>query len=83
MSLKSKLLIFLAVLAIFGVVALYAHELQWFQNYLNSQKMVLASLALGGMVGLVLGFRFQKNGEELVDKIQIWAVCIVVSILPI
>lgn len=82
MSLKSKLLIFLAVLGIFGVIALYVQEFQWFQNYLNPKNMVLASLLFGLALGLALGFRFQKNGSELVDKMQIWTVCVVVSILP-
>ncbi len=82
MSLKSKLLIFLAVLGIFGAIVLYVQEFQWFQNYLNPSKMVWGSLLLGLAVGVVLGYRFQKNGEELVDRIQIWTVCIIVAILP-
>lgn len=82
MNLKSKLLIFLGVLAIFGVIALYINEFKWFQNYLHPQNMILGSLLVGVLVGVLLGFRFQKKGEELVDKIQIWTVCLVVTLLP-
>lgn len=82
MSLKSKLLIFIGVLAILGLVALYIHEFQWFQNYIRPQSMILGSLVLGLLGGILLGFRFQKRGEEQVDKIQIWTVCLVVALLP-
>lgn len=82
MSMKTRILIFVGTLALFGVIGLYLHEFQWFQNYLHPQNMILGSLALGLLVGILLGFRFQKKGEELVDKIQIWTVCIVVSLLP-
>ncbi|MBI1223784.1 MAG: hypothetical protein GC192_00990 [Bacteroidetes bacterium] len=82
MSMKFKLLVFFAVIAIFGVIALYVHEFQWFQNYIKPQKMVLGSLLVGLAVGIMLAFRFQKKEKDLVDKIQIWTVCIVTSILP-
>ena len=82
MSFKTKMLIFLALLSLAGVIVLYVLEFQWFQNYLSPKKMVIGSLLLGVLIGLLLGFRFQKHGEELVDKIQIWSVCLVVSMLP-
>lgn len=82
MSLKTRLLIFAGTLALFGVIGLYIHEFQWFQNYLHPQNMVLWSLAIGLLAGLGLGFYFQKRGEELVDRIQIWTVCIVIATLP-
>ena len=81
MSMKSKLLIFLGVLAMLGVVALYVQEFQWFQNYINSRNMVLGALALGGLLGFGLGFYFQKTGEELVDKMRIWITCFIVPVL--
>lgn len=82
MSLKSKLLIFLGTLGLFGVIGLYIHEFQWFQNYLHPSGMVVGSLVFGAVVGLGLGFYFQKRGEELVDRIQIWTVCLVLGVLP-
>ncbi len=82
MKLKSKLLAFAAVVVLFGVIVFYVQEFQWFQNYLSPKKMVLGSMLFGLLIGLLLGFRFQKFGEELIDKIQIWSVCLVVSVLP-
>jgi hypothetical protein len=82
MSMKSKLLIFAATLAFFGVIGLYIHEFQWFQNYLHPTGMVVGSLLFGALVGLGSGFYFQRRGEELVDRIQIWTVCLVLGVLP-
>ncbi|MCF8244448.1 MAG: hypothetical protein K9J37_00110 [Saprospiraceae bacterium] len=81
MSMKSKLLVFVGVLAMLGIIALYVQEFQWFQNYINPRRMVFGALALGGLVGFGLSFYFQKNGEELVDKIRIWITCLIVPVL--
>jgi len=82
MSMKSKLLIFLGVLSIVGLIVLYVNELGWFHNYFYPKNMVLGSLFVGLVIGLALGFRFQKLGEELVDKAQIWTVCVILALLP-
>jgi hypothetical protein len=82
MSTKSKLLIILGVLALFGAIVLYMFEIQWYQNYLQPGNMVIGSLVLGMLIGISLGYRLQNTAAEMVDKMRIWVVCFVVSILP-
>jgi hypothetical protein len=81
MNLKTKLLIWLGVLALLGVVAVYVNEFKWFQNYISPQKMVLGSLGVGVLTGFFLGYHFQKYGGEIVEKLRIWTACLVVPIL--
>ena len=67
MNLKSKLLIILGVVALFGVIVLYVQEFRWFQNYLNPRKMVLGSL----LMGLVLDYNQPGYfSTETVEKIR-------------
>lgn len=81
MSGKSRILILLGTLALVGIVVLYVLEFQWFQNYFNPVKLVIGSLAVGLALGLVLALRFQKKADELDEKMQLWAACLIVPLL--
>ncbi len=65
------------VFGIFGIIAVYANELVQFSNTFESEKMVGYSLALGALLGGALGFWWSKSVEEVEDKIQIYAACII------
>ncbi len=80
MSLKTRLLIFFAVLALLGVVVLYVLEFQWFQNYLDLRPMLLGSLVVGILLGIFLGFRFQKSSDDLAEIMQIWSACVILPL---
>lgn len=81
MNLKTRLVIFFSVLALFGIVILYVLEFQWFQNSFGVQRLVIGALGAGLFVGVILGFVFQKRGDDLVEKMQIWTACIIVPVL--
>jgi hypothetical protein len=81
MSLKTKLLIFAAVLAVFGTIVLYVLEFQWFQNYFGAKRLVMGALAAGLVLGLAIGFLFRKKADEQGEKMQLWATCITLPLL--
>ncbi len=81
MSLKTRLLIFFSVLALFGIIILYVLEFQWFQNSFGVQRLVIGALVAGLIVGAMLGLVYQKRGDDLVEKMQIWTACIIVPVL--
>lgn len=81
MNLKTRLSIFISVVAIFLVIVLYVLEFQWFQNSFDTKKLVVGSLLMGLAIGGFIGFAMQKYGRDWVDKAQIWMVCLVVPLL--
>ncbi len=81
MGLKTKLLVFAAILAVLGTIVLYVLEFQWFQNYFRAKRLVMGALAAGLVSGLTIGFLFRKKADEQVEKMQLWAACITLPLL--
>ncbi len=81
MSAKTKILAWLTILAVVGLTTAYVLEFHWLGNTFEAEKLVGFSIMAALMIGAFLGWKFQKNGEEQVDKIRIWAVCLLVPAL--
>ncbi|MCC6724805.1 MAG: hypothetical protein IT258_09870 [Saprospiraceae bacterium] len=81
MSTKTKLMAFLAIVGLLGIIVLYVLEFQWFQNYFGLQKLILSALVMGVVTGLALGFFIQKKVKEQVERIQLWATCLLVPVV--
>ncbi|MBK8564829.1 MAG: hypothetical protein IPN76_16200 [Saprospiraceae bacterium] len=81
MNIKTKLYILFSLLALLGTVILYVLEFQWFQNYLGAKKLVLGAILAGLAVGILLGYLLRKKAKEQVEKMQLWAVCIILPVL--
>ncbi|MEM9823991.1 MAG: hypothetical protein AAF985_23100 [Bacteroidota bacterium] len=70
----------LAATLLFLVITLYAIEIQYFNNTLQVKKMILPSLAIGGLGGLALSFRLQSFAEKSLEKFQIFMVVTLLSV---
>lgn len=81
MSIKTKLIIFLSLAALLGTIVLYVLEFQWFQNYFGAKKLVVGAIVAGLVLGVLLGFLLRKKAREQVEKIQVWAACIILPTL--
>ncbi|MBI5914903.1 MAG: hypothetical protein HY842_05965 [Bacteroidetes bacterium] len=80
MSLKFKLLAFLAVMSILGAVVLYALEFQWFKNTFDVENLILCSLLAGLVLGTILAWR-SKNGDDIASKMRHWATFLILPML--
>jgi len=69
------------VFAFFGLVVLYAFEFQHFSRMLYPQRLVWSAIAVGAVLGLLIGYRFRHRGEDLTERIQIFVFCAVICMV--
>lgn len=79
MSQKWK--IALIVLAFVALPVLYTLEVDPLNRTLHGGRMVAIALVLGIVVGVLLGYRFQKMTNDAVGKIRSYAVSIILAAL--
>jgi hypothetical protein len=68
------------VLLIVLLISFYVFEFDYMGNTLNFSGLVWRSMIVALLVGLYLGWRFHKKGEEQVDRIRIWSVAILLPL---
>ncbi len=80
-KLNYKLLAWIAVLAIIGIMTIYVFEITHLSNTLDAGNMVWKSILIGLLIGLVIGKRLLNPYAELVDKIRTWTINLFIPIL--
>ncbi len=66
-----KWLYFILALVFFGIMWIYANELSLFSRYLDSKKLVVASLVLGPALGVGLAWLANKRQKEIYEKVRL------------
>ncbi|MEZ4955844.1 MAG: hypothetical protein R2825_19960 [Saprospiraceae bacterium] len=69
----------LAILVVI-VLVFYVMEFGHLGNTLFATGLIKKSLVFALVIGIYLGWRLQSQGSEQVDKIRIWAACILLSL---
>ena len=70
----------LIVAAIFGVIFGYAHEVEWYSNTFGIKALIFRSLAVGGILGGIVGWFLRKKATDLEDRMPIFIGCIIVGL---
>jgi hypothetical protein len=78
MSAKTKIIAWLTILATVGLTSGYVLEFHWLGNTFEAGKLAAYSTLAALLLGAFLGWKFHKKGEEQVDKIRIWAACLII-----
>lgn len=77
----------LAAAVFFGLIILYAFELNVINRYLEPNRLIAVSLISGAVAGTVLAWRVMRRQKDLYDKIRIgfttWAAVVAFSPLII
>lgn len=81
MKRRNYLQAFAIVLAVLGVIALYALEFRYFNRTLHAAALVGWSLLAGALLGALLGYRFRHRAEDQVERVQIYVFFIVLTAL--
>ena len=81
MSAKFKIMAFLAVFTLIGLITAYVFEFKWLGNTFEVKKLVWMSILTGVLAGAVAGWRLQKSAEDLVSRMRIWATCLLLPAL--
>ncbi len=71
----------LGTLFILSLVVLYALEFRYFDRTLGFGRLLGWSLPVGAVLGGLLGYRFQRQGRERLERIQIYVFFIVLCTL--
>jgi len=78
---QQKVLIALFGLLLLALVALYANEFYFFHRTFQVGRLLWWSALLGLALGVALGWRFSRVVEDLVERIQVYIFCIVLTTL--
>lgn len=76
MSTKSKILSLLGVVGLIGLITAYVFEFRWMENTFEVRKLVWGSVVTGIFLGTLVTWRWQKNVDDSVAKMQLWAACL-------
>ncbi len=79
MSQKWQIIAF--VLAFITLPFLYALEMQHWNRVLHAGRLLSIAAVIGLMVGILIGFQFQKKETEAVGRIRAYAVSIVLAVI--
>lgn len=75
-----KVLAWAAAIGIVLIIALYSIEFFYISNTLEVESLVFRTAILMLLLGIYAAFHFQNKGEEQVDRIRIWSVCLLIPL---
>ncbi len=67
----------LIVLSVVGLIALYVLEFRWFDRTLNMRSLALYAMGAGALLGAALAWRFSRQAQSLVERVQLYVFFIV------
>lgn len=76
-----KLNLILIAVGLFALPICYTFEINYFNLTLHAAKLVVIAIIIGAIVGILLGYRLQKNVTDVVGKMRVYAVCIIGAVL--
>lgn len=59
-------------------VILYVFEFRQFEQLLNTRLFLIITASIGALIGIGLSWKFQSNGSDLTDKVQIYVFFILI-----
>jgi len=71
--------IVLGIVGFIIMIVLYTNEFSWYNNTFDRNGLVVTALILGVLVGLGIGYRFQKPERETIETFQIYIAAIIIS----
>jgi len=78
---RYKILAWLAVLALFGIVYTYVLEFEYFSNTFQSDTLIYKSVLAAVILGSIMAWRFAKGVKDIAGKMQVWTSFLVLPIL--
>ncbi len=63
----------------FIIIFLYANEFSWYANTFDRNKMILIGLLLGLLAGVAIGYKFQQENQEIIEKFQLYIGAMVIG----
>ncbi|MCB0522181.1 MAG: hypothetical protein H6577_14005 [Lewinellaceae bacterium] len=81
MSVKFKILAWASVFGLIGLISAYVLEFHWLANTFDVGMLVAGSILTALMIGAAAAWKWQKWGDEQVDRIRIWAACLLLPAL--
>lgn len=60
-------------------VILYVYEFRQFEQLLNTRLFLIITASIGALTGIGLSWKFQSEGSDLTDKVQIYVFFILIS----
>lgn len=76
-----KVFAWLGVVALVALITLYIYEFTYFTNTLQFGELLVRSEIVAGVLGIWLGLRLVKVGDEMVDKVRIFSGCLLLPLV--
>lgn len=63
----------------FIMIFLYANEFSWYANTFGRNRMIMIALLMGGLAGLGVAHKLQRENQEVIEKFQLYIGLMVVG----